>query len=73
MHTHVAEIMPEARLHEGACCGVQWLAGGAQDIMHNRPHIGRRGTATRGTLRAHHRVRHAIGLVLVLVIGRADF
>ena len=33
MHAHFAEVMSEARLHDGPCRGVEWLAGRAQDFV----------------------------------------
>lgn len=39
MNSHPAEIMPEARFHEGARRSVQRLAGRAENFMHNRRHF----------------------------------
>src|SRR5678815_5522055 len=33
MHAHFAEVVSEARLHDGPCRSVEWLAGRAQDFV----------------------------------------
>lgn len=33
MHAHFAEVVSEARLHDGSCPGVKWLAGRAQNFV----------------------------------------
>jgi hypothetical protein len=33
MHAHMTEIVTEARLEEGAGGRIEWLAGGAKDIV----------------------------------------
>src|SRR5690242_13251743 len=35
MHTHVAEVVTETRLEEGARCWVEWLSRRAQDIVND--------------------------------------
>ena len=36
VHAHLAEIVPEARLHESTCAGIERLAGGLQDVVDHR-------------------------------------
>jgi hypothetical protein len=36
VHAHVAEVVAEARLEEGAGGGVEGLAGRAKDFVHDR-------------------------------------
>lgn len=35
MDAHAAEVVAEARLHEGAGSGIQRLTGGTQHLMHD--------------------------------------
>jgi hypothetical protein len=42
MYAHARKVVAEARLHHGAGCRIQWLAGCAQHVMHDRWGYGRR-------------------------------
>jgi hypothetical protein len=39
MHTHLAEVVSKAWLHEGTCLPIQRLAGWPQDLVHNGRHF----------------------------------